>query len=381
MGFGGNNGLTDFKDILGFSVQSQTTRAVLFALSALAVILGYLVTRYITTSKAGKVIIAVRDAEARTRFTGYRVEHYKLFVFVVSAVLAGIAGALYVPQVGIINPSEFSPANSIERSSSGWRSAGADAGRRSARRTGRQRSEKLVHRRVPGPVAVCPWRPVRGDDALSAEGDSRDGAGLDRAGARPAGRKRAGGGGVMSVTDSSFVPVEAETPVSALDKPQLITNSLLYLDGVSVTFDGFRAINELSLVIEPGEMRAIIGPNGAGKTTMMDIITGKTRPDKGDVIFAGEIDLTTMDEAAIANLGIGRKFQRPTVFESHSVEDNILIALAEKRGVFSTLFARTKPSRRGGSTRFSRSPVWGMSASVRPPISRTVRSNGWRSAC
>ncbi len=138
----------------------------------------------------------------------------------------------------------------------------------------------------------------------------------------------------MSVTDSSFVPVEAETPVSALDKPQLITNSLLYLDGVSVTFDGFRAINELSLVIEPGEMRAIIGPNGAGKTTMMDIITGKTRPDKGDVIFAGEIDLTTMDEAAIANLGIGRKFQRPTVFESHSVEDNILIALAEKtRGV------------------------------------------------
>ncbi len=114
MGFGGNNGLTDFKDILGFSVQSQTTRAVLFALSALAVILGYLVTRYITTSKAGKVIIAVRDAEARTRFTGYRVEHYKLFVFVVSAVLAGIAGALYVPQVGIINPSEFSPANSIE---------------------------------------------------------------------------------------------------------------------------------------------------------------------------------------------------------------------------------------------------------------------------
>jgi urea transport system ATP-binding protein len=133
-----------------------------------------------------------------------------------------------------------------------------------------------------------------------------------------------------------------ETRVNAVGSPQIITNSLLYLDGVSVTFDGFRAINELSLVIEPGEMRAIIGPNGAGKTTMMDIITGKTRPDKGDVIFAGEVDLTTLDEAAIANLGIGRKFQRPTVFESHSVEDNLLIALAAKRGVFATLFAKTR---------------------------------------
>ncbi len=114
MGFGGNNGLTDFKDILGFPIQSQVTRAVLFSLSAVALGLGYLVARFIVTSKAGKVIIAVRDAEARTRFTGYRVEHFKLFVFVVSAVLAGIAGALYVPQVGIINPSEFAPSASIE---------------------------------------------------------------------------------------------------------------------------------------------------------------------------------------------------------------------------------------------------------------------------
>jgi urea transport system permease protein len=114
MGFGGNNGLTDFKDILGFNIQSQTTRAVLFSLSVLALMTGYLVARAIVTSKAGKILIAVRDAEARTRFLGYRVENYKLFVWTVSAVMAGIAGALYVPQVGIINPSEFSPANSIE---------------------------------------------------------------------------------------------------------------------------------------------------------------------------------------------------------------------------------------------------------------------------
>lgn len=117
-----------------------------------------------------------------------------------------------------------------------------------------------------------------------------------------------------------------------------LTNTVLYLDGVSVTFDGFRALNKLSLAIAPGEMRAIIGPNGAGKTTMMDIITGKTRPDEGEVFFGGMIDLTMLDEAEIATLGIGRKFQKPTVFESHTVADNIRLALAGERSPFSALF-------------------------------------------
>jgi urea transport system ATP-binding protein len=116
--------------------------------------------------------------------------------------------------------------------------------------------------------------------------------------------------------------------------------SILYLDGVSVSFDGFKALNSLSFVIEPGELRAIIGPNGAGKTTMMDIITGKTRPDSGEVFFKGTIDLTQKDEAEIAQLGIGRKFQKPTVFESHTVWDNLELALNRSRGVFSTLFYR-----------------------------------------
>jgi len=114
--------------------------------------------------------------------------------------------------------------------------------------------------------------------------------------------------------------------------------SLLYLDNVCVSFDGFKALNSLSLVIEPGELRAIIGPNGAGKTTMMDIITGKTRPDSGEVFFEDSVDLTKKDEADIARLGIGRKFQKPTVFESHTVWDNLELALNRKRGVFSTLF-------------------------------------------
>ena len=116
-----------------------------------------------------------------------------------------------------------------------------------------------------------------------------------------------------------------------------VTNTLLYLDAVSVSFDGFKALNELSLVLEHGEMRAIIGPNGAGKTTMMDVITGKTRPDTGTVLFDGRIDLTQQDEASIARFGIGRKFQKPTVFESHSVADNILLALKGARDPLSAL--------------------------------------------
>src|SRR5712671_4606346 len=162
-GFGGNNGLTDFKDILGFNVQADSTRSALLVISALLLCGQFLLARFVVDSRFGKILIAVRDTESRTRFLGYRPESYKLVVWVLSAVMAGIGGALYVPQVGIINPSEFSHANSIE----------------------------------------------------------------------------------------------------AVD-------TLLYLDGVTVSFDGFRALNALSLVLEDGEMRAVIGPNGAGKTTMMD---------------------------------------------------------------------------------------------------------------
>jgi len=122
--------------------------------------------------------------------------------------------------------------------------------------------------------------------------------------------------------------------------------SILYLDGVSVVFDGFRALNNLSLVIEPGELRAIIGPNGAGKTTMMDIITGKTRPTEGTVSF-GDHDLTRLDEASIANLGIGRKFQKPTVFDALTVFENLELALKAPRDPWSCLrWALSQEARR-----------------------------------
>jgi urea transport system ATP-binding protein len=125
-----------------------------------------------------------------------------------------------------------------------------------------------------------------------------------------------------------------------------LTSALLYLDGVTVSFDGFRALNKLSFAIERGEMRAIIGPNGAGKTTMMDVVTGKTRPNAGEVLFAGVHNLTRLDETEIAELGIGRKFQKPTVFDSHTVFDNLELALKADRRVRTTLGWRQTPSER-----------------------------------
>src|SRR5689334_20023101 len=116
--------------------------------------------------------------------------------------------------------------------------------------------------------------------------------------------------------------------------------TVLYLDGVSVSFDGFKALNELSLVIDRGELRTVIGPNGAGKTTMMDVITGKTRPDLGTVIYGVDTDLTKLDEAAIANLGIGRKFQKTTVFENLTVFEKLYLAARDSRCIFNTLLAK-----------------------------------------
>src|SRR5262249_22700255 len=123
----------------------------------------------------------------------------------------------------------------------------------------------------------------------------------------------------QSLGDAGNRSARAEGAAAMTKPPQPV----LYLDDVTVSFDGFKALNGLSFVVEPGELRTIIGPNGAGKTTMMDVITGKTRPDKGTAFFKGVHDLTKLDEETIANLGIGRKFQRPTVFDNHTVLENL----------------------------------------------------------
>ena len=181
MGFGGNNGLTDFKDILGFNIQAPETRAALLIASAVALAVGFVICRVVTGSKLGKVLVSIRDAESRTRFLGYRVEHYKLFVFVLSAMMAGVAGALYVPQVGIINPGEFSPANSIEIVvwvAVGGRGTLIGAG---PWRRARQLRQDLLHRRVSRSLAVRAGRPLHRNDPFSAQGHSWDLPGLELA--------------------------------------------------------------------------------------------------------------------------------------------------------------------------------------------------------
>ena len=136
------------------------------------------------------------------------------------------------------------------------------------------------------------------------------------------------------------------TAARFIEEKELPNDTILYLDGVTVNFDGFRALNDLSFYVKAGKLRAIIGPNGAGKTTMMDVITGKTRPDVGRVIYRRDIDLTKLDEAEIANRGIGRKFQKPTVFETLSVFDNLELALAGQRDVLESLFFRLSPQQK-----------------------------------
>jgi urea transport system ATP-binding protein len=122
-----------------------------------------------------------------------------------------------------------------------------------------------------------------------------------------------------------------------ITQPDTRTGVILYLEDVSVSFDGYRALNELSLMIDVGELRCLIGPNGAGKTTMMDVITGKTRPDSGSAWFGQNVDLLKHDESEIAHLGIGRKFQKPTVFELHSVENNLVLAILKNKALWFAL--------------------------------------------
>ena len=130
--------------------------------------------------------------------------------------------------------------------------------------------------------------------------------------------------------------VTADAPVDAGDPHR----GALFVEGVSVSFDGFKALNDLTLYVDHGELRCLIGPNGAGKTTLMDVITGKTRPDAGQVFFGDRIDLLRLSEAQIAEVGIGRKFQKPTVFEQLAVRENLTLALRQDRRVWATLRAR-----------------------------------------
>jgi len=153
------------------------------------------------------------------------------------------------------------------------------------------------------------------------------------------------------MNDAAMMAPVAEPAVAPMDdepraQPDLLHGSILYLDGITVSFDGFRALNQLDLYIERGELRCIIGANGAGKSTMMDVVTGKTRPDQGQALFDRNIDLLSLTEPEIVKAGIGRKFQKPTVFEQLPVFVNLELAMKADKGVFATLRARLSGEQR-----------------------------------
>ena len=316
MGFGGNNGMTDFKDILGFNLSADSTRCTLLIITAVVLAAQFRAGAYVvvTRSRFGKMLLAVRDAESRTRFsaTGPRI----LQAGGVRAVRGDgrhrrravrAAGRHHQPRR--VRPRQLDRGGDLGR---GRRPRHADR-RHSGRGAGELRQD-LADRRAARGLAVRPRRAVHLRHPVHAARHHRAVlAAADASGACRPDTGIAAGAGVHCVM------IE---PIGA------VANTLLYVSGVSVTFDGFRALNNLSLVLAPGEMRAVIGPNGAGKTTMMDVITGKTRPNQGQVVFRASTDLTRLDEPAIASLGIGRKFQKPTVFEAHTVWDNLLLALA-----------------------------------------------------
>jgi hypothetical protein len=344
MGFGGNNGFTDFKDILGFDLHSDRTRVVLLVITAAALAAGYMACRKIVESRAGRVVLAIRDAESRTRFLGYPVESFKLWLFVFSGILAGIAGALYVPQVGIINPSEFAPINSIEAVI--WVAVGG-RGTLYGAIVGAvlvNYAEDLSYRRVSRNMAICARRVVRAGDAVSAARDYR-------------------------------APAPAEySDVSMRDKR-------LQLEGLTVSFDGFKALNNLTLHVDPGEMLCIIGPNGAGKTTMMDVITGKTRPDSGTARFGPDIDLLGMSEAG--NRGCRNRAQ---VSKADCVRAVDGVREPRTGAGRQPSFLKTLRARMSGTQQERIHEVLdiiglGPAGRIRRIYSRTGRSSGSKSAC
>jgi urea transport system permease protein len=365
-GFGGNNWLTDFKDVLGFNVQAQGTRAALFAITCVVLAVALLMCRYIVTSKFGKVLIAIRDAESRTRFLGYRVESYKLLVFTLSACIAGVAGSLYVLQVGIINPGEFAPANSIEEVI--WVAVGGRG---------------TLIGAILGAVVVNYGKTYFTSGVLAPYW-------LFVLGGLFVGVTLLLPRGIVGTIQHYWAERRNRTrptltrgrsanpcPRSSRWKPT--TTALLYLNGVDVSFDGFRALNEFVRRRARRDAR-----HHRAERRRQDHHDG--RGHRQDAAAEGRrlfrlrgSRLTRLDESSIAELGIGRKFQKPTVFESHTVEDNSPRFKADRRAL-ATLFWRGSPqetARIDGISRPSGSPQAGASPAACP----TARSSGSRSAC
>lgn len=376
-GLGGTNGLTDYKTVLGYSLLAPSTQRVLYTITAVCLLGTYALLLWLTRGKMGHILRAIRDGENRLRFLGYSITGFKMFVFALSAGLAGLAGALYVPQVGIITPAQIGVMPSLEvvvAVAVGGREAliGGPLGavlisglrsylttvaptlwpfvlgslfvatvllfpqgvvgipkqiERFMQRSGSR--WKSGSRRAP--LSAAASEPSEHPDKLSLEGEEvKASEGNVSAGA--VARHLFG----SRVEGNSAKKVDGGLATDQLDKRE---EPILRMENVTVSFEGFLALRDLNFSLMDGELRFVIGPNGAGKTTMLDVICGKVRPIKGRVIFGQANNLLTLQEHEVANIGIGRKFQTPTVFPYHTVFDNLLLSLKTRKTVAAELAA------------------------------------------
>jgi urea transport system permease protein len=376
-GLGGTNGLTDYKTVLGYSLLAPSTQRVLYIITAVCLLGTYALLLWLTRGKMGHILRAIRDGENRLRFLGYSITGFKMFVFALSAGLAGLAGALYVPQVGIITPAQIGVMPSLEvvvwvavggRESliGGPLGAVLISGLRSYLTTVAptlwpfvlgslfvatvllfpqgvvgipKQIERFMQRsgsrRISGsrrtPLSAAASGPTEQPEKLLLDGEEVKAAeGHVSAGAvaRHLFGSRVEGNGAKKV--------DGGLATDQLDKRE---EPILRLENVTVSFEGFLALRDLNFSLMDGELRFVIGPNGAGKTTMLDVICGKVKPTKGRVIFGQVNNLLTLQEHEVANIGIGRKFQTPTVFPYHTVSDNLLLSLKTRKTVGAELAA------------------------------------------
>ena len=336
LNLGGTNGLSGFKSVFGFTLNDAGTQRALYVATALCLCGAYLLCRAITRSPAGKVLVAIRDSETRVLFSGYSPAAFKLFVFVVSAALAGVAGALYVPQVGIITPAKIGVLPSIEMII--WVAVG---GRGTllgpiVGAFGVNWLQSILTTSYPDLWLLVLGGMFVGVVLFFPDGVVGTAQKLIARLSRAAENGGVGGGRPRRARD-----VRGERGDEAMTVDASPRGSIIYLQDVTVDYDGFKALNDLNFYMDYRELRVVIGPNGAGKTTLLDVISGKVEPTSGRVVFGKDTSLVGRRENEIAALGVGRKFQTPSIFANLSVWENLeLSCFRPSKGVFATLRSR-----------------------------------------
>jgi len=335
----GTNGLTNFVTIAGFDLTSSNVKLALYLVTVLALIGVYLLSRLIVDSRLGRVLIAIRDNESRLRFSGFKPHHYKVLVFTVAGVFAGLGGMLYAPQMGIFTPKYMEVTASILMViwvAVGGRGtlSGAIAGAITVNLVYNFLTSRWPNTWpfVQGALFVgCVLLFPNGLMSLWQRWLSWTVASPASAEAGP---RRAGANGESAALQQPAIAERLEriALLNTPKRPPPVGKDLLRVDKVQVVFDGFKALDIESFTLGHSDLRVVIGPNGAGKTTLCDVISGKTRPSAGKVFF-GDAEISSLSEVEIARLGVGRKFQTPTVFDSLSVLENMELALPGRQGL------------------------------------------------